>query len=61
MIANVTVTNNGPENGSNYSGRAKSVVQLYASLPYEEGQAQKSAIQMIGFAKTPRTGCGRVI
>ena len=58
VIANVTVTNNGPENGSSYSGKAKSVVQLYASLPYEEGQAQKSAIQMIGFAKTPELDVG---
>lgn len=59
VVAKVTVTNNGPENGSNYSGKAKSVVQLYASLPYEDGQAQKSAIQMIGFAKTPELEVGK--
>lgn len=60
VVAKVTVTNNGPENGSNYSGKAKSVVQLYASLPYEDGQAQKSAIQMIGFAKTPELEVGEI-
>ena len=59
VVAQVTVTNNGPAQGSNYSGKAKSVVQLYASLPYEEGQAQKSAIQMIGFAKTPELEVGK--
>ena len=59
VVAKVTVTNNGPERGSAYSGPAKSVVQLYASLPYKQGQAQKSAIQMIGFAKTPELEVGK--
>lgn len=34
------------------SVKAKRTVELYASLPYESGQAQKSAIQLIGFGKT---------
>ena len=49
VIAKVKVTNNGSEY---YDGASKSVVQLYASLPYEDGQAEKSAIQLIGFTKT---------
>lgn len=49
LVAKVKVTNNG---SANYAGKSKSVVQLYASLPYEKGQAQKSAIQLIGFGKT---------
>lgn len=58
VVAEVKVTNNGPANGSAYTGKSKSVVQLYASLPYEDGQAQKSAIQMIGFAKTAELAAG---
>ena len=49
LVAKVKVTNNGSDV---YSEKSKSVVQLYANLPYEKGQAQKSAIQLIGFAKT---------
>lgn len=49
LVAKVKVTNNG---STNYSGKSKSVVQLYASLPYAKGQAQKSAIQLVGFGKT---------
>ena len=45
----VNVTNEGSDN---YSGSSKDVVELYASLPYEAGQAEKSAIQLIGFGKT---------
>lgn len=45
----VNVKNNGDDA---YSGKSKSVVQLYASLPYEEGNAEKSAIQLIGYGKT---------
>lgn len=58
VVASVKVTNNGPAAGSAYTGSSKSVVQLYASLPYEAGQAEKSAIQMIGFAKTPALAVG---
>ena len=52
VTAVVQVTNLGPAEGSTYTGAAKSVVELYASLPYEDGQAEKSAIQLIGFGKT---------
>ncbi len=31
---------------------AKHSVQLYVSLPWEEGQVEKSAIQLVGYAKT---------
>lgn len=31
---------------------AKHAVQLYVSLPWEEGQVEKSAIQLVGYAKT---------
>lgn len=46
VTAKVTVKNT----SDTYSG--KDAIQLYASLPYENGQAEKSAIQLIGFAKT---------
>lgn len=52
VTATVKVTNNGAPAGSAYEGKSKSVVQLYAQLPWEEGQAEKSAIQLIGFGKT---------
>ena len=42
----VNVTNTGTEAG-------KQVVQLYASAPYEEGEIEKSAKVLVGFAKTP--------
>lgn len=48
----VTVTNLGVPEGNLYTGKSKSVVELYAQLPWEEGQAEKSAIQLIGFGKT---------
>ena len=41
----VDVTNTG-------SVAAKHTVQLYVSLPWEEGQVEKSAIQLIGYGKT---------
>ncbi|MBR4210627.1 MAG: glycoside hydrolase family 3 protein [Lachnospiraceae bacterium] len=47
VTAKVKVTNNG-----GYEGASKSLVQLYAQLPYESGQAQKSAVQLIGFQKS---------
>lgn len=52
VTAKVHVTNNGVEDGSLYNGKSKDVVQLYAQLPYEKGQAEKSAIQLIGYSKT---------
>lgn len=44
--ATVTVKNN----STNYS--AKDVVELYAQAPYGSGIIEKSAIQLVGFAKT---------
>ena len=41
----VRVTNTGTAAG-------KDNVQLYLALPYEEGQVEKSAIQLVGYAKT---------
>lgn len=52
VTATVKVTNNGVSDGSAYSGKSKSVVQLYVQLPYASGQAEKSAIQLIDFGKT---------
>ena len=34
------------------------MVQLYAQLPWEEGQTEKSAIQLIGFQKTGELAAG---
>ncbi|MBQ7242716.1 MAG: glycoside hydrolase family 3 protein [Bacilli bacterium] len=48
----VKVTNNGVASGSSYTGKSKSAVQLYVCSPYEAGQAEKSAIQLIDFGKT---------
>lgn len=53
--AQVKVTNNGDET---YTGKSKDVVQLYVQLPYEAGQAEKSAIQLIDFAKTSALAAG---
>ena len=48
----VEVTNNGPKAGSNYKEEsAKHAVQLYVQQPYEKGQAEKSAINLLGFTK----------
>ena len=52
VTAKVRVTHNGAANGSGYTGAAKQSVVLYVHQPWQEGQAEKSAIQMIGFAKT---------
>ncbi len=58
VTAKVKVTNDGVSSGSNYSGESKDVVELYVSLPYESGQAEKSAIQLIGYAKTGNLASG---
>lgn len=58
VTAVVHVTNNGYPENSSYEGKSKSVVELYVSLPYETGQAEKSAIQLIGFGKTSELGAG---
>lgn len=53
VTATVKVTNNG-----GFDGKSKSLVQLYAQAPWEEGQAEKSAIQLIGFQKTGELAAG---
>ena len=45
VTADIQVKNTG-------SFAAKDTVELYCSLPYETGNAEKSAIQLIGFGKT---------
>ena len=55
VTATVNVTNDGAEA---YSGKSKSVVELYVQLPYTSGNAQKSAIQLIGFGKTGELAAG---
>ena len=45
VSAEVTVTNTGDTAG-------KHIVQLYVQVPYIDGGVEKSAIQLIGFAKT---------
>ena len=58
VTVTVEVVNNGVPTGSNYSGKSKSVVQLYVQLPYQAGQAEKSAIQLVDFAKTKALAAG---
>ena len=58
VTAVVTVKNEGVGSNSTYTGKSKSVVELYASLPYEKGQAEKSAIQLIGYDKTKELAKG---
>lgn len=53
VTAVVKVTNNG-----GFAGASKSLVQLYVQLPYMPGNAEKSAIQMIGFQKTGELKAG---
>ena len=53
VTARVKVTNQG-----GFAGRSKALVQLYAQLPWEPGQAEKSAIQLIGFQKSGELGAG---
>ena len=55
VTATVKVTNNGDET---YKGKSKDVVQLYVQLPWEEGQAEKSAIQLADFGKTIELASG---
>ena len=55
VIAEVKVTNNG---ANGYTGKSKSVVELYVQLPYSKGNAEKSAIQLIGFGKTGELASG---
>ncbi len=47
LTAQVKVTNNG-----GFDGKSMDVVQLYVQLPWQEGQTEKSAIQLVDFAKT---------
>lgn len=54
----VNVKNDGVPAGSAYTGKSQAVVQLYAQASYEAGQAEKSAIQLIGFGKTEPLGKG---
>lgn len=58
VTAEVKVTNLGYPDNSSYTGKSKSVVQLYVQLPYQSGQAQKAAIQLIDFEKTSLLGAG---
>lgn len=58
VTAKVEVTNNGPKSGSLYSGKSSTAVQLYVQLPWEQGMAEKSAIQIIDFEKTPLLATG---
>lgn len=53
VTATVKVTNNG-----GFNGKSKSLVQLYVQAPWEAGQAEKSAIQLIGFQKTGELAAG---
>ena len=55
VTVQVKVTNNGDEV---YTGKSKDVVQLYVQLPWEQGQAEKSAIQLVDFAKTSALAAG---
>ncbi len=53
VTATVKVTNNG-----GFAGKSRDVVQLYVQLPWEAGMAEKSAIQLIDFAKTSELASG---
>ncbi len=52
----VPVTVNVTNTGETYSGKA--VVQLYCELPYVEGEIEKAAKVLVGFAKTELLGPG---
>ena len=51
VTATVSVTNTG-------DFKTKDIVELYVSLPWEENQQEKSAIQLIGFGKTKELAKG---
>ncbi len=53
VTVTVKVTNNG-----GFAGKSKSLVQLYAQAPWEPGQVEKAAIQLIGFRKTGELAAG---
>lgn len=55
VTATVSVTNNGDET---YEGKSKDVVQLYVQLPWEEGMAEKPAVQLAAFGKTVELAAG---
>lgn len=57
VTAKVLVTNDGDPSGI-YTGKSKYVAELYVQLPYVSGNAEKSAIQLIGFEKTNLLGEG---
>ena len=58
VTATVTVKNEGYPENSNYSGKSKTAIQLYVSLPWKEGQAEKSAIQLLDFGKSDLLSAG---
>lgn len=58
VTAEVKVTNNGYPDGTAYEGKSKSVVQLYVQLPWQQGNAEKSAIQLLDFGKTGLLSAG---
>ncbi len=53
VTATVKVTNQG-----GYDGKSKALVQLYVQLPWEAGQAEKAAVQLIGFQKSGELAAG---
>lgn len=53
VTVTVEVTNHG-----GYEGKSKELVQLYVQLPWEQGQVEKAAIQLIGFQKTGELAAG---
>lgn len=57
VTAVVNVRNDGDPYGT-YNGKSRSAVQLYAQLPYTESMAEKPAVQLIGFEKSPLLAVG---
>lgn len=58
VTAKISVSNNPVSNGSTFVGKSKKAVQLYVQLPYVSGQTEKSAIQLLDFAKTKSLAIG---
>ena len=58
VTAKVKVTSLGVPSDSTYKGKSKKAVELYVQLPYEKGQAEKSAIQLVGYGKTKELAKG---